>query len=748
MGMQNDSNTGKVRPAALQIHVFGAPQISLDGAPVTGLTSGKAQAVLFYLAVTGRMHTRSALAALLWGDMPEAGARGNLRKALHQLRKHLAAYLVIDRDIVALAEDAGCWVDAVEFDALFGEPSATDAPDRLQRAVDLYRGDFLEGFYVQRAPDFESWWLAERARLRDLMLGGLKALADHHAKEGNLDGAIALTRRFLDLEPWHEETHRRLMTWLALSGQRSAALAQYEICRRVLVDELAVEPAAETTALYDRIRAGDLKSPTISETHPGELEPWPPAFLIQDVEIADGPREHFAGRESELDRLAGFLETVLAGQGQVAFVDGEAGWGKTRLLAEFSRRAQAHHPDLIVASGICTAFTQTGDPYLPFREVLGMLCADVEQEWAAGRITRQHALRLWHLLPHMVEALLTQGRHLIDTFVPGQALLQRSAAHQSLDPALLKRLQGLIARRRTRHRDAGVDQERIFEEVAHVLQAVSREEPLLLIVDDLHWADLSSLSLLFHLGRRLADSHILILGAYRPEDISLGREGHEHPLASILAELKRLFGDVWVNLGQDGGEGRDFVDALLDSEPNRLSEDFRARLARNTKGHPLFTVEMLRDMQDHGVVYQDESGRWAEGPTISWDALPRRVEGVIERRINRLAPGLRDVLATASAEGEEFTAEVLARVRKVDEGDMVGLSARGYRQCPGDGVPGSHRGDRRTVGETLPGGRPARESGGLFEASRRCGCWRVRQHRGDRPLQTGHQSGLPDRNEC
>lgn len=183
-----------------------------------------------------------------------------------------------------------------------------------------------------------------------------------------------------------------------------------------------------------------------------------------------------------------------------------------------------------------------------------------------------------------------------------------------------------------------------------MLQAVSKDQPLLLILDDLHWADLSSLGLLFHLGHRLADSRILILGAYRPDDISLGREGQEHPLASILAEFKRLFGDIRVVLGHDEGQGRGFVDALLDSEPNRLSDDLRHKLAWNTRGHPLFTVEILRDMKDHEYICQDESGRWVESPAIIWDALPSRVEGVIERRVNRLDPRLKRVLAAASVE--------------------------------------------------------------------------------------------------
>jgi DNA-binding SARP family transcriptional activator len=670
--MRNGEKNGKAMSASLQIRLLGTPRITLDGAPVTGLSSAKAQGLLFYLAVTGRIHTRPALAGLMWGDFPEAAARANLRKALQQLRQEVGAYLVIEQDMVALAEDADCWVDAVEFDTLLRESTVDKAPERVRRGIDLYRGDFLEGFYVRGAPDFENWWLAERARLREMMLEDLHTLADHHAKQGNLDDAIALSRRFVALEPWREQAHRRLMTWLALSGQRGAALAQYELCRRVLADELGVEPAQETTALFERIRDGDLRPPPVSGARLLDIEPLRPAFLDETVEILETGRESFVGRESQLARLEESLETVLVGRGQVAFVSGEAGWGKTRLLSEFSRRAQEGHPHLIVASGICTTIAGAGDPYLPFREILRMLCADVEQEWAAGSVTHGHVLRLWRFLPVVVEALRAHGRHLLDTFVPAEALLRRAAAHDRVESVLLERVQRLIDRGPDRSQEAGMDQGRIFQEVADLLHALSRDQPLLLILDDLHWADGSSLSLLFHLGRRLVECPILILGAYRPEDISLGREGRAHPLVGVLDEFKRLFGDVWVNLGQDEAEGRGFVDALLDSEPNRLGEGFRARLAQNTKGHPLFTVEILRDLKEQGVVYRDESGRWVESPTLTWGALPKRVEGVIERRINRLAPQLRETLVTASVEGEEFTAEVVARVCGVDETDMVG----------------------------------------------------------------------------
>jgi DNA-binding SARP family transcriptional activator len=677
--------------ARLSVRLFGPFQVILDAEEVVGFRSDKVRALLAYLCVEAqRPHRREKLAGLLWPEWPEQTARANLRHALANLRQAIGdrtspddqaattPFLQTSRQAIQFDPTSDAWIDVTVFVNLVGrhpehrstvQPRGTELVQRLEQAVALYRGEFMEGFSIPDSPAFEEWVLLQRESLHRLVTEALHRLADAYGERGELEFALEHAWRQVELDPWREQAHRQVMRLLALSGQRGAALAQYETCRRLLAEELGVEPAQETTALYERIRDGDLQPPSIPATRPLDIEPQRPAFLDEAAETAIGPQEPFVGRVPELARLAGFLESTLAGRGRVVFVSGEAGWGKTRLLAEFSQRAQENHSDLIVASGTCTTFTGMGDPYLPFREILRMLCADVEQEWAAGNITRPHAFRLWRLLPSIVGALAAHGPHLIETFVPGEALLERAAAHPSVDRTLLQRVQELTVG----GQESGIDQGHIFEEVAGVLKALAKECPLLLILDDLHWADTSSIGLLFHLGRRLVEGPILILGTYRPEDISLGREGREHPLVRVLDEFKRLLGDVWVHLGEDGHRGRGFVDALLDSKPNRLGRGFRDQLAQSTRGHPLFTVEILRDMEERGHIHQDERGRLVASRAITWDALPQRVEGVIERRIHRLDPRLRDVLATASVEGEEFTAEVIARVRKMSEVEMVGL---------------------------------------------------------------------------
>ena len=388
----------------------------------------------------------------------------------------------------------------------------------------------------------------------------------------------------------------------------------------------------------------------------------------------------FVERERELAQLNESLDTALAGQGQVCFVTGEAGSGKTTLIAEFARRAQEANADLVVAIGDCNAQTGIGDPYLPFREVLGLLTGDVQARLAQGAITQENANRLRGLLRWSGNALVEFGPDLIDVLVPGSGLIARAGAVVADQVGWLDKLEKLIERKRLRgaqDRAPGasnldLEQSHIFEQYTNVLRALAAERPLMLVVDDLQWADTASISLLFHLGRRIGESRILIVGAYRPDELAAGRAGERHPLEKVLTELKRYFGDIWVDLDvADQAKARQFVDALLDTEPNRLGEDFRQALFRHTGGHPLFTIELLRNMQERGDLAQDEEGRWVEGRALEWGTLPARVEGVIEERIGRLEEELRQTLTVASVEGEDFTAQVIARVQEMDERHLV-----------------------------------------------------------------------------
>lgn len=400
-------------------------------------------------------------------------------------------------------------------------------------------------------------------------------------------------------------------------------------------------------------------------------QPHVPAFLAAGAVEIEMKKPVFVARVQELERLKSLLKKAITGRGQVIFITGEAGSGKTAFIQEFARQAQEAHSELVVASGKCNAHTGIGDPYLPFIEVLNLLTGDVEAKWTAGLVPRDHAVRLWNLLPLSVRSILDNGRDLINTFVPGQTLLSRSEMYASGPTNWVASLKNLVERKAALPADSQLQQSSLFEQYTRVLQRLAQEKPLLLILDDLQWMDTGSASLLFHLGRRIQGSPILVMGAFRPGELTLGRGEERHPLDQVIHEFKRDFGDIELEVGKT--EGRQFVDAFIDTEPNRLGDSFRDILFKQTKGHPLFTVELLRDMQDRGVLVKDEKDRWIEGPELNWDALPARVDAVVEERISRLTEKLRDILTLASVEGEEFTAEVIARLKDTEVRELVRL---------------------------------------------------------------------------
>jgi len=695
----------------LVISLFGPLRVTLDGDPVTGFESDKVRALLAYLAVEAQVpHRREKLAGLLWPDQPESVARANLRHVLASLRKALGdrapakdaapspPFLRVSRQTIQFNCASDAWVDVSAFTDLLQAkpPEHQEILHQLEEAVELARGAFLEGFSLPSCSAFEEWALVEGERLQRLAMEALERLSDWHEKQGNVERALEYAWRQVELEPWREEAHQQVMRLLALGGQRSAALAQYETCRGVLVEELGVEPGAETTQLYERIRDGELETSAVAPALNREREQAArlPGFLAEDANKAQPPV--FVARERELAWLQGFLDLALAGQGRMVFVTGGPGRGKTALLDEFARRAMEAQPDLLVASGNCNAYSGIGDAYLPFRDVMGMLTGDVEAKWAAGAVSRDHALRLWRALPLAVQALVGHGPHVVPALVPGAALLSRAVTVAPAGAPWLQRLKERVERKPAD--SEGLEQSSLFQQVSNVLRNLAEVHPLLLVLDDLQWADSASVGLLFHLSRRLGGNRILIAGAYRPEELAPSGDGassgeaarskdharseerirspergrpfdrERHPLEKVLAELKRRFGDVWLDLAEvREAEGRQFVDALLATQPNRLGEGFRRALFEYTAGHPLFTVELLRTMQERGDLVQDGVGYWQPGPALDWQTLPPRVEGVIAERVGRLERSLREFLSVASVEGEEFTAQVVARVQEVSE---------------------------------------------------------------------------------
>src|SRR5262249_22236543 len=314
------------------------------------------------------------------------------------------------------------------------------------------------------------------------------------------------------------------------------------------------------------------------------------------------------------------------------------------------------------------AHTGSGDPYLPFREALTMLSGDVETRWAGGLITTEHARRLWEAMPLTLPALIEHAPDLLGTFVPSNGVRERAATVAAPEAPWFNQLVALASADTA----ARVEQRPILTQYSAALSAIARQRPLVLILEDLHWVDTASSGLLLHLSREAARSRMLIVGTYRPDEVAVSRGEMAHPLAEMLSELKRQHGDIWLDLGELAeADGRRFVEAYLDTQPNRLGPAFREALFTRTGGHALFTVELVREMRERGDLRQDADGQWTQGPTINWNTLPARVEAVIEKRMQRLETELRGILTIASVEGETFTAEVVARVQQVQERTLV-----------------------------------------------------------------------------
>ncbi len=319
--------------AVLELKLFGGLNISLDGAPLLDLKSQKGQGLLCYLAITHKRYTRSALAGLFWTDMPQANALMNLRKVLSRI-KPVASYLTVSRDMLAFNQEASYWLDIDEFCA-----SAAAPPDanRLLYAASLYQGDFLDGFTSDGSPLFDEWMLEERVRLRNIAVNCLQQLVKIFTSQHDYPAAIRSQRRLLSVEPWHEKAHRELMLLLALYGQRSAALRQYETCRSILAVELGVEPDSATEELYEQIKADRIKA----ERSP----PQPSLTLTGRLSQSNLPVQTtpFIGRAADL----AILQKYLADPGvRLVTIIGPGGIGKTRLALACAYK-QAAEPQAV-----------------------------------------------------------------------------------------------------------------------------------------------------------------------------------------------------------------------------------------------------------------------------------------------------------------------------------------------------------------------------------------------------------------
>lgn len=335
---------------SLVLKLMGVPQISLAGVPITQFVSRKAQALLIYIAVTGKLHSRERLAELFWQNLPTSKAMNNLRAILPNLRQLVGSHLLITRQTVAFNRDCSYCLDVEAIQEL-GQCSTAANFQGLAEAVIHYSGDFLEGFDLPEAPEFENWVLIERERLRELVIGGLHTLVDHNLTHKKYTAGLTLTHKLLQLDPWRETAHQQQMICFACTGQRRAALAQYDLCRHILANEFNVAPMAETTALYEQIRAGlscgmdnvrpDLSclnregiSNTSSLQKPMACCDWGEAVDVSS----------FYHRETELTTLQ---QQIIQDRDRLILLLGMGGIGKTALVTKLAQMVQSEFEHVI-----------------------------------------------------------------------------------------------------------------------------------------------------------------------------------------------------------------------------------------------------------------------------------------------------------------------------------------------------------------------------------------------------------------
>ena len=592
----------------LRVMLLGGFEARLASGATLSLPTKKAQALLAYLGLRpGQSYPRDKLAALLWGEKSDGQARGGLRHALVALRRALAgatpAALQIEGRTLAL-NPVGVEVDVATFERLVAEGT----PQALEHAAELYRGDLLLGFTVNE-PLFEEWLVSERERLRETALEALARLLAHQTKAAGTERAIQTAVRLLGLDPLQEAVHRTLMRLYARQGRRGAALKQYQVCVGVLQRELGTNPEAETKNLYQELLRRPANVPEASDARgDARARPARPGGQAPpDLPAAETP---LFGRQAELGRLRQLLEGAIRGRGSTATVVGEAGIGKTRLVTTLVTDALSQGCRVLI--GRC----HESDSILPFGPWVdacrsGQISTDEE---ILGALHPMRRAELGRLLP---EADMAGPPPTSDSALP------------------------------------------LFESVAQLIEQVAARQPLMLVLEDLHWADEMSLRLLAFVSRRIPAWAALLVTTAREEELAdaarrtmrdLARTSQALPV--VLSPLSRpdtaLLVRALTRVGSDAP-----TLAHVEEQIWAMSE-----------GNPLVAVEAMRALDQDSL--RDDA---REKPGAL--ALPARVRELVAWRLDRLSARSQQLAAVAAVIGRQFDFTLLQSASRVEERDAA-----------------------------------------------------------------------------
>jgi DNA-binding SARP family transcriptional activator len=605
--------------ADLRIYLLGPPRVEWAGRPLV-IPRRQARALLYRLAVRVEPAPREHLCFLFWPDVPESTARRNLSHLLTHLRHALP-----DPDLLLITEDRvgldprRVWSDAVAFERLgaaFIPLPPTPSPlsqgwergegakgvrgesEGPQQAVDLYRGPFLAGFSLPNSPEFEAWAAQERYAWERLYLEALAALIEDRRGKEEYEAAIAYAQRYLATDDLAEDVHRRLIELYAAVGDRSAALRQFERCAVILERELGVSPLPETRAVYQAVLDG--RPP--SQQRPAARPVW------TTLPSLDAP---LVGRDEALHRLDQVYARARSGHGQVVLISGEPGIGKSRLVQEFVTGLEGK-ATLVVGGG---HETEQALPYWPLVEALRPHLPAID--WAVLDIEPFHLIEVARLLPEL------------------RTLLPDLPAPSSVEP--------------------GQEQARLLQALAHwLLSLAAHHPPLVLCLDDLHWADTATLSWLGYLARHLKRAPVLVLGSYRTEEAGA--------VAALRAQVARL--GVLQEITLEGLMQADVLYLVRHlSGQSSGAERFSQHLHRETGGNPFFLLETLRAMFEAGILWEDETGWTTSVDETTEDyrelPLPETVCQAIRDRLSRLSPQAYQVLEAGAVIGHQFDFELV-----------------------------------------------------------------------------------------
>lgn len=462
---------------ALEIRLFGPPEARVNGAPLD-VDTRKALAILAILATDARAYARDELAALLWPESDDAGARGALRRTLSVMRAAIdESVLRIDRQRVEL-DRTSCWIDLAELQRL----AAASSTDALAAAADLVAGPFLAGFTLRDSVEFDDWRASRSTQVERTVIDVFDRLIRALAATGDLSQAAVVAGRRIDLDPLDEAAHVKRMELLAASGDRAGAVRQYRACVATLERELGVAPLPETTARYEAIRDAPVALPPPVRGKP----PAPPRSSTPEASSS----LPLVGRDEALGRIE--AARLGAGEdGRVVAVVGEPGIGKTRLVEAAAAAARSVAARVIV--------------------------------------TRAYAVERQIAYAPLVDALTSA----LDD--PATA-----AAIRELDRSTLATLASIVPGLATgseRPTDAPVVQARLLAAIATGLTtALDGPHPGLFVVDDLHWADDASLGALAYLVRRLDGRRFTLVVTWRSEDL----EAAARPVAGLVTNVAGL----------------------------------------------------------------------------------------------------------------------------------------------------------------------------------------------------------------